>query len=217
MYFGAIAQWSRDCLPEFARLPRFVFWGTLGISSGCRVTVFGLPSHTECHWTNSRLITLQKKHNIRFSEFWRICVVADFPLDFPVVFTVSIIMIRLRYIIESCQSFQTVLCCCLLWEIFRFRFFALSVEFGTKAVACYVKGYHHNRLAQGVWSSKPPLFGAACIDQASSYLEGAEQAPLPSNEALQWAILRVIFCHNAVRVNFKHDIRGSKFTLITKH
>ena len=34
---------------------------------------------------------------------------ADFPLDFPVVFTVSIIMIRLRYIIESCQSLQTVL------------------------------------------------------------------------------------------------------------
>ena len=28
---------------------------------------------------------------------------------FPVVFTVSNIMIRLRYIIESCQSFQTVL------------------------------------------------------------------------------------------------------------
>ena len=34
---------------------------------------------------------------------------ADFPLDFPVVFTVSIIMNRIRYIIESCQSFQTVL------------------------------------------------------------------------------------------------------------
>ena len=34
---------------------------------------------------------------------------ADFPLDFPVVFTVSIIMNRLNYITESCQSFQTVL------------------------------------------------------------------------------------------------------------
>ena len=33
----------------------------------------------------------------------------EFPLDFPVVFTVNIIMNRLRYIIESCQSFQTVL------------------------------------------------------------------------------------------------------------
>ena len=42
-------------------------------------------------------------------ELKRICVVADFPLDFPVVFTVTIIMIRLRCIIESCQSFQTVL------------------------------------------------------------------------------------------------------------
>ena len=43
---------------------------------------------------------------------------------------------------------------------------------------------------------------------------------LPNNEALQWAILssqsllRVVFCHNAVSVNFKQDIRGSKFTLI---
>ena len=26
--------------------------------------------------------------------------------------------------------------------------------------------------------TKSPLFGAACIDQAFSYLEGAEQAPL---------------------------------------
>ena len=53
----------------------------------------------------------EKKYNIRFSELWRICVVADFPLDFPVVFTVSIIMIRLRYIIESCQSSQALLFC----------------------------------------------------------------------------------------------------------
>ena len=51
----------------------------------------------------------RKNHNIRFFELWWICIVADFPLDFPVVFTVSIIMNRLRYIIESCQSFQTVL------------------------------------------------------------------------------------------------------------
>ena len=34
---------------------------------------------------------------------------AGFPLDFPVVFTVSITMIRLIYIIESYQSFQIVL------------------------------------------------------------------------------------------------------------
>ena len=43
---------------------------------------------------------------------------------------------------------------------------------------------------------------------------------LPSNEALQWAILstqsvlRVVFCHYAVSVNFKHDISGCQFTLI---
>ena len=81
---------------------------------------------TERHRTNARLITWQKKnkkqkqkqkkqnkkkkkHNIRFPELRRICVVADFPLDFLVVFNVTIIMIRLRYIIKSCQSFQTML------------------------------------------------------------------------------------------------------------
>ena len=37
----------------------------------------------------------------------------DFPLDFSVVFHVSIIMNRLRYIIENCQSFQIVLFSCL--------------------------------------------------------------------------------------------------------
>ena len=62
------------------------------------------------HRANARLITWQlKNHNICFFELWPICVVADFPLDFPVVFMVSIIMNRLRYIIESCQTFQTVL------------------------------------------------------------------------------------------------------------
>ena len=34
---------------------------------------------------------------------------ADFPLDFPVVSTVSVIMIRLRYIIESCHSLKLFL------------------------------------------------------------------------------------------------------------
>ena len=81
---------------------RFGFWGTLSISSGLRVTVFGLPSDTQHHPTNARLIKWQKKNNIRFFELWRVNVVADFPL-------VSITTIRLRYIIESCQSCQTVL------------------------------------------------------------------------------------------------------------
>ena len=83
---------------------RFGFWRTLGISSGRRVTVFGLPSDTERHRTNARLITWQKT-----TIFVSLSCGGFFPLDFPVVFTVSIIMIRLRYIIESCQSFQTVL------------------------------------------------------------------------------------------------------------
>ena len=46
------------------------------------------------------------------------------------------------------------LCCSLVWETFRFRFSALSVEFGTKAVAYYVNGYHHHRVLQSVWSYK---------------------------------------------------------------
>ena len=53
-----------------------------------------------------------KCYALRFG-FWGILVIssADFPLDFPVVFmiTVTITMIRLKYIIESCQSLQTVL------------------------------------------------------------------------------------------------------------
>ena len=66
-------------------------------SSDCRQTTSA--TKRMLGYSNGR-----KKLNIRFSELWRICVVADF----PVVFTVSIITIGLRYIIESCQSFQTV-------------------------------------------------------------------------------------------------------------
>ena len=44
--------------------------------------------------------------NAVLSFLW---VVTDFPLDFLVVCTVNIIIIRLIYRIESCHSFQTVL------------------------------------------------------------------------------------------------------------
>ena len=60
---------------------------------------------------------------------------ADVPLDFPVVFTVSIIMIRLRYIIESCQSLQTV---------------SFS---GLKNISLQILRIV-GRLLQGVWSNK---------------------------------------------------------------
>ena len=100
----------------------------------------------------------------------------------------------------------------------------MSVEFGTKAVACYDKGYHHHRLLRGVWSYKTsPLWGLPALIRPSPIWRVLNKLPcerLPNNEALQWAILstqsllRVVFCHNAVSVNFKHDIRGSKFTLI---
>ena len=78
---------SPDCKCYVLRLG---FWGTIGISSGRRVTVFELPSDTKCHRMNAQLITWQKKHYIRFSELWRVCVVVDFCLDFPVVFMLSI-------------------------------------------------------------------------------------------------------------------------------
>ena len=167
MHFGAIAQSSRDCLPEFARLTRFGFWGTLGISSGRRVTVFGLPSHTECHWTNSRLIKLQKK--TWYSFLW---VVADlrsggFSCCFNGKYHYHSTIFDILW--KVVRAFK--LCCSLVWETFRFRFFAMSVEFGTKGVACYVKCYHHHRLLQGVWSYKiSPRWG--CLHWSGLLLFG---------------------------------------------
>ena len=85
-------------------------------------------------------------------------VVADVPLDFSNRF-------HGKYHYDSTYILWKVvraskLCCSLVWETFRYRFFALSVEFGTKAVPCYVKGYHHHRLQQSVWSNKiSPLSG----------------------------------------------------------
>ena len=69
-------------------------------SSDCRRT----SSTTERMLGECSANHMTKNHNILFFELWRICVVADFPLDFPVVFTASIIMNRLSYIIESCQT-----------------------------------------------------------------------------------------------------------------
>ena len=73
---------------------------------------------------------------------------ADFPLDFPVVFMVSIIMNRLRYIIELSN-------CVLLW--FE-KNFASDSSHCWSSLECYVNGYHHHRLLQGVWSHKISSF-----------------------------------------------------------
>ena len=92
---------------------------------------------------------------------------ADFPLDFPVVFTVSIIMLQLRYIIVSCQSFQTV-------SFSDLRNISLQI--------LHIGGSSSERRQSHVMSkatitldyykalglTKSPLFGAARIDQASS-------------------------------------------------
>ena len=147
---------------------------------------------------------------------------ADFLLDFPVVFTVSIIMIRLRYIIENCQSFQTVL-------FSGLRNISLQVLRDVGRV--WNEGSH--MLCQRLPSTSSttrrlvlqnlPSLGLPALIRPSpvwKVLNKLRCERLPSNEALQWAILstqsllRVVFCHYAVRVNFKHDIRGCKFTLI---
>ena len=88
---------------------------------------------------------------------------ADFPLDFPVVFTVSIIMIRLRYIIESCQSFQTVLFSGLrniLLQILRIvdRVWNEGSQSHVMSKATVTIDYYK---AFGL--TKSPIFGAACI------------------------------------------------------
>ena len=113
-HLGAIAQWISRLhawvRPIITAMPcglgsevhsAFLRAVELQSSDLCRI-----PSATErmLGYSHGR-----KTHNIRFFELWQIWVVADFPLDFPVVFTISIIMNWLRYIIESCQSFQTVL------------------------------------------------------------------------------------------------------------
>ena len=149
---------------------------------------------------------------------------ADFPLDFPVVFMVSIIMIRLLYIVESCQSFQTV-------------FFS-----GLRNISLHILrivGRVWNERKSHVMSKLPspstttrrlvlqnlPSLGLHALIRPPPIwrvLNKLRCERLPNNEVLQWAILwnqsflRVVFCYNAVSVNFKHDISGSKNTLIIK-
>ena len=97
--------------------------------------------------------------------------------DFPVVFTVSIIMIRLRYIIERCQSFQTVH---VLFPGLR----NISLQILRIVGRVWNEGSRMSKATitidyyKAFGLAKCSLFGAACIDQVSSYLEGAEQAPL---------------------------------------
>ena len=182
----------------------------------------GLPSDTERHRRNARLITWQKEHNIRFSELWRICAVVDFPLDFRVVFTTSIIMIRFRYIIESCQSFQTVFFSGLRNISHQILHIAGQVWNEGSSMLCQRLPSPLTTTRRLVLQNLPSLGLPALIRPPPIWrvLNKLRCERLPNNEALQWAILstqsllRVVFCHNAVSVNFKHDIRGSKFTLI---
>ena len=93
---------------------------------------------------------------------------AEFPLDFLVVFTVSIIMNGLLYIIESCQIFQTVLFSGLrnisLLDSSHCRSRLEQRQSHVMSMASITIDYYK---AFGL--TKPLLFGAACIDQVSSY------------------------------------------------
>ena len=164
---------------------------------------------------------MAKKHNIRFSELWRVCVVADFPLDFPVVFTLSIIMIRLRYIIESCQSFQTMLFSGLRNISLQILHIVGPVWNENSHMLCQRLPSLSTTKRRLVLQNLPCLGLPALIGPPPIWrlLNKLHCKHLPNNEAQQWAILltesllQVVFCHNAVSVNFKYDIRVSKFTL----
>ena len=175
MHLGAIAQCPSS--PDYKCYAlRFGFWGTLGISSGRRATVFGLPSVIERHRTNARLIAWQKK---QYSFLW---VVTDlcsggFSSGFSCCF-------HGKYHYDStfiyCWKLSELPNCVFLW--FEKHFASHSSHCRSslerKEVACYVKATITIDHYEAFGLTKSPLFGAACIDQASSYLEGAEQAPL---------------------------------------
>ena len=100
---------------------------------------------------------------------------ADVPLDFPVVFTVSIIMIQLIYY----EKFSEPSNCVVLWSEKHFAsdssHYRSSLERAWHVMSKTTITIDYNK-AFGL--TKSPLFRAACIVQASSYLDGAEQAPL---------------------------------------
>ena len=137
--------------------------------------------------------------------------------DFSVDFTLNIIMIRLRYVIESCQSFQTVL-------LSGLRNISLQIL----RIVGRVWNEGSRMLCQRLPSPSSTTRGLVLQNLPSLRLLALIRPPpiwrvlnklrcerLPNNEALQWAILstqsllRVVFCHNAVSVNFKHDIRAA--------
>ena len=169
---------------------RFGLWGTFDISSSHLVTVLGLPSDTERHRRNARLITWQKEHNIRFSELWRICAVVDFPLDFRVVFTTSIIMIRFRYIIESCQSFQTVFFSGLRNISHQILHIAGQVWNEGSSMLCQRLPSPLTTTRRLVLQNLPSLGLPALIRPLPIWrvLNKLHCERLPNNEALQWVI-----------------------------
>ena len=201
---------------------RFGFWGTLAISSGRRATV-GLLSDIERHRTNARLIAWQKK---QYSFLWVVTNLCSggFSSGFSCCF-------HGKYRYDS-----TLIYCWKLSELPNCVFLWFEKHFASHSSHCRSS---LERRQSHVMSKLPspstttrrlvlqnlPSLGMPALTRPPPIwrvLNKLRCERLPNNEALQWAILstqsflRVVFCHNAVSVNFKHDIRGSKFTLIIK-
>ena len=128
---------------------------------------------------------------------------------FPFFLTVSIIMIRLRYITESCQSLQTVFSGLrnILQQILHI---VGRVWNEGSRMLCQRLPSPSTTTRRFVLQNLPSLGLPALIRPPPIWrvLNKPRCERLPNNEALKWAILStqsllgVVFCHNVVSVNF---------------
>ena len=116
----------------------------------------------------------EKKHNIRFSELWRIFLL--FSRQLSSWFDLDILL-------KVVKAFK--LCCSLVWDSSHCRSSSERRQSHVMSKAIITIAYYK---AFGLTVS--PLFGAACIDQASwRVLNKLRCERLPNKEALQWTIL----------------------------
>ena len=172
---GLLRNESRDCMPEFARLQMLClavwflrytrhFFGPSGYS--LRIAVWDRAPPNECsanHMAEKKKTIFVSLSCGGFSSGFSCCFRVKYHYDSTYIFDILMKVVR---------AFK--LCCSLVWETFRFRFFALSVVFGMLCQRPPISIDYYKAFSL----TKSPLFGAACIDQTSSCLEGAEQAPL---------------------------------------
>ena len=127
-------------------------------------------------------------HYIRFSELWRICVVADFPLDFLVVFKVTIIMIRLRYIIKKLSELSN---CVVLWFEKQLRILGRVWNEGSRFLLCQRVAAPSTTTRRLMSQNLPSLVLPALIRPPPIWrvLNKLRCESLPNNEALQGTML----------------------------